>query len=206
MLKLFFDIFPIILFFLAYNRAEKYPTASEQLANQLLGQFTSGNHVASAMAPILLATALAIVASLVQMAYLLVRRKKIDLMVWLTFGIVAVFGSLTIYFQNDIFVKLKVTIICWSSLLALLFSQYILKKNFFKVVIDGGVKMPDHAWEKFNLAWVAYFFVMGALNLYVAFSFSQSTWVSYKLYSIAAAPIFMILMSLIFAKYIEEQP
>ncbi|MBC3875353.1 septation protein A [Undibacterium flavidum] len=204
MMKLLFDLFPVLLFFLSYNQAEKYPTVSHQLANQFLAGLTSGNAVSLQMAPILLATAIAVIASVMQITYLLLRKRKIDLMLWISFFIVSVFGGLTIYFQNDTFVRIKITIIYWMFAIGFAFGFYVLKKNFLKVSMGGEISMPEEAWSRLNLAWIAYFVIMGAANLYVALNFAQSTWVSYKFYSFFALPVFVIGQTFFLMKYIEE--
>ena len=204
MMKLLFDLFPVLLFFLSYNRAEKFPEQSHQIANQLLAGLTSGNSVSIQMAPILLATSIAVIASVLQISYLLIRQKKIDLMLWVSFFIVTVFGGLTIYFQNDTFVKVKLTLIYWLFAAGFIFSQYVLKKNFLKTMMSAEISMPEIAWNKLNLVWVGYFFLMGAANLYVALVYSQSTWVSYKFYSFFALPIFIVGQTFFLMKYIEE--
>lgn len=204
MMKFLFDLFPVIFFFIAYNRAEKYPEGSKELANQFLSHFTSGDGISLQMAPILLATALAIVASMLQIAYLLLRKKKIDVMLWVAFSIVTVFGGLTIYFQNDTFIKVKVTLIFWCFAFGFLFGQYYLKKNLLKAAMGKEIQMPEEAWATLSLIWTGYFLLMGALNLYVAFNYTQSEWVSYKLYSQFALPVFVIAQAFFLAKHIEE--
>ena len=78
MMKFLFDVFPVILFFITYKWGEKNAEASQQLANQILSHLTAGNGVGIEQAPILLATALAIVASILQIAYLVISKKKVD--------------------------------------------------------------------------------------------------------------------------------
>lgn len=204
MFKILFDIFPVILFFASYKWGEKNIEASQELANQLFAHFTAASSIAKEQAPILLATALAIAASIVQIGYLLISRKKIDAMLWISFIIITVFGGATIYFQSDVFIKWKPTIIYWCYAAAFLLSQFIFKKNLIKTLLGSQLTMPDLVWNKLSLAWAAFFIAMGALNLYVAFHYSQSTWVSFKLYSIGALPAFLILQSFFIAKYLEE--
>lgn len=205
MMKFLFDIFPVIFFFIAYNRAEKYPEGSKELANQFLSHFTSGDGISLQMAPILLATALTIFASVLQIGYLLLRRKKIDVMLWVAFSIVTVFGGLTIYFQNDTFIKVKVTILYGCFAFSFLFGQYVLKKNLLKSLMGKEIQMPDVVWAKLSLIWAGCFIFMGGLNLYVAFNYTQSQWVSYKLYSHFALSVFLVIvLSFFLAKYIED--
>lgn len=203
-MKLLFDLFPVLLFFISYNRAEKYPEASHKLANDLLASFTSGGSITVQMAPILLATTIAIVVSILQIAYLFLRKKKIDIMLWVAFFIVTVFGGLTIYLQNDFFIRIKLTIIYWLFAAGFFIGEYFLKKNFLKVTIGSEIAMPDHAWKTLNQLWIGYFALMGAANLYVALNYTQSEWVSYKFYSFFALPVFLIGQSFVLAKYMEE--
>jgi intracellular septation protein len=203
-MKFLFDVFPIILFFISYNRAEKFPAESQQLANQFLSQLTTGNAISIQMAPILLATTIAITASILQIIYLKIRNSKIDLMLWISFATIIIFGSATIYFQNDVFIRLKPTIIYWCNAAGFLISNYIFKKNILKVTMEKEVALPDQVWDKLNLAWVGFFIVMGGLNLYVAFHYEQATWVTYKLYSLASLPLFLIIQGVFLAKHMEE--
>lgn len=205
MMKFLFDLFPVLLFFLSYNRAQQHPEQAHQIANQLLGGFTSGASISVQMAPILIATAITVMASIAQIAYLLLRRKKVDVMLWVSFSIVTVFGGLTIYLQNDTFVKLKVTIISWLSAFIFLFSHYVLKRNFLKLSMGKELVMPDQAWVNLNLIWVTYFTVLGTANLYVALTYSQAIWVSYKLYSLITIPIFFVVQSLFMVKHIKDE-
>jgi len=204
MMKFLFDVFPVILFFITYKWGEKNAEASQQLANQILSHLTAGNGVGIEQAPILLATALAIVASILQIAYLVISKKKVDPMLWLSFFIITVFGSATIYFQNDAFIKWKPTIIYWAYGAAFLLGEFVFKKNLPKLAMGSQITMPDDIWRKLSIVWALYFLTMGILNIYVAFSYSQTTWVSFKLYSIGALPVFLILQSFYLAKYIKE--
>ncbi|MBY0572965.1 MAG: septation protein A [Undibacterium sp.] len=204
MTKFLFDVFPVIFFFIAYRIAEKFAPESQGLANQLFSQFTTGHNVSLALAPILLATGLAIVASTMQIAYVLLKRKKVEVMLWISFFIITVFGGATIYFQNPDFIKLKPTIIYWCFAASFLLSEYVFKKNILKTAMGSQVTMPDEVWAKLSLAWVAFYCVMGSANYYVAFHFSQDTWVNFKMYSLAALPVFIIGQSFFLAKYLED--
>lgn len=204
MMKFLFDVFPVILFFITYKWGEKNAEASQQFANQILSHVTASNGVGLEQAPILLATALAIVASVIQIAYLVISKKKVDPMLWISFFIITVFGSATIYFQNDAFIKWKPTIIYWAYGTAFLISEFVFKKNLLKVAMGGQITMPETIWRQLSVIWALYFLAMGVLNIYVAFNYSQTTWVSFKLYSIGALPVFLILQSFFLAKHIEE--
>lgn len=156
------------------------------------------------MAPILLGTSLAILASIFQVAYLKLKRQKISLVVWATFSIMLIFGGATIYFQNDTFLKVKPTVLLYLNGLGFLLSDYVFKKNPMKMMMQKEITLPDEVWRKSNLGFVFFNIIMGTLNLYVAFNYSQSTWVSYKLYSLAAFPVFLFGLMLFLSKYIPE--
>ncbi|MDO8179352.1 MAG: septation protein A [Undibacterium sp.] len=205
-MKFLFDIFPVILFFASYKWGERHVDAAQQIANQYLSGLISGNSLNAEQAPILLATALTIIASIAQISYLLLSKKKVDAMLWISFIIIAVFGSATIYFHSDTFIKWKPTVLYWCYAAAFLLGQYVFKKNLLKAAMGSQLTMPETVWAKLSLAWIAYFIFMGILNLYVAFygGFDQSTWVSFKLYSIGAVPVFVILQSIFISKYIQE--
>jgi intracellular septation protein len=206
MSKLLFDIFPVILFFIVYKLGGHNPELAQHYADQLLSSFIADKKTSLEQAPILLATAISIIASIAQISYLLVRKMKVEGMLWVSFIIIVVFGSATIYFQNDTFIKLKPTIIycCYGA--AFLMTQFIFKKNILKAAMGSQISMPDDVWNKLGLIWAAYFAVMGLANYYVAFTFSQETWVNFKLYSIAALPLFLIAQSFFLSKYIKENP
>lgn len=203
-MKFLFDVFPVILFFIAYKLGESHTDIAQQLANQYLSGLVSGNAPSLEQSPILLATALTILASVGQIAFLLLRKKKVDAMLWISFIIIAAFGSATIYFHSETFIKWKPTVIYWCYAAAFLLGQFIFKKNLLKAAMASQISMPEAVWSKLSLVWIAYFFLMGILNLYVAFSFPTTTWVSFKLYSIAAVPAFLIVQGFFLSKYIEE--
>jgi intracellular septation protein len=203
-MKFLFDVFPVILFFITYKWGENHSDIAQQLATQFLSNLVSGGSPNAEQSPILLATAVTIMASIIQISFLLLKKKKVDAMLWISFIIIAVFGSATIYFHSETFIKWKPTVIYGCYAASFLLGQFIFKKNLLKAAMGSQLSMPDPIWSKLSLLWVLYFIVMASVNLYVAFSFPTSTWVSYKLYSIATLPAFIVLQSIFLSKYIEE--
>ena len=203
-MKFLFDVFPVILFFISYKLGERHADIAQQLANDYLSSFVSGSTLSVEQSPILLATAITIVASITQISYLLLRRKKVDAMLWISFIIITVFGSATIYFHSDTFIKWKPTVLYWCYATAFLMGQFFFKTNLLKTAMGSQITMPEPVWAKLSLVWIAYFILMGLLNIYVAFNFPTTTWVSFKLYSLGALPVFTILQSIFLAKYVEE--
>ncbi|CAN5888353.1 septation protein A [soil metagenome] len=203
-MKFLFDVFPVLLFFITYKWGEGHTDMAQQIANQYLSNFVSGSILSIEQSPILLATAVTIIASIAQISYLLLSKKKVDAMLWISFIIIAAFGSATIYFHSETFIKWKPTVIYLCYAVSFLMGQFIFKKNLLKAAMGSQLKMPEPIWSKLSLVWVAYFISMAMINLYVAFNFSTSTWVSFKLYSIGTLPAFIIAQSLFLSKYIEE--
>ncbi len=153
----------------------------------------------------MLATAVTLGASICQISYLLIRRQKVDAMLWISFIIIMVFGGATIYFHSDTFIKWKPSILYWCYCGAFLLAQFVFKKNLIRTAMESQVKLPEPIWGKLSLAWTAYFFLMGVLNLWVAFNFSTDTWANFKLISmVGIMPAFIIIQSLFLSKYMTE--
>jgi intracellular septation protein len=152
-MKLLLDFFPIILFFVAFK---------------LWG--------------IYVATAVAIVATVGQIAWLRWRTGKVEAMQWLSLGVIVLFGGATLVAHSESFIKWKPTVLYWMMGGALLVSQLFFRKNFIKSLMGGQMQLPDEAWRMMNWSWAAFFAVMGALNLWVAFNFDTDTWVNFKLF------------------------
>lgn len=204
-MKFLFDLFPVILFFGVFKWGEGHVDAAQGLVSQYLSGMMSGGTVVAAQAPILLATAVAIVASLAQIGYLLARRKKVDGMLWVSLAIIVVFGGATIYFRDDTFIKWKPTILYWCFGVALLVSQLAVKKNLIRVMMEKQVALPDPVWNRLNLAWVIFFTLMGLLNLYVAFHYTIDTWVNFKMFGTMGLMFaFIIAQSLFLSKYMKD--
>lgn len=204
-MKFLFDLFPVILFFGIFKWGEGSPDAAQSIASQYLSGLVSGGAVTAGQAPILLATAVAILATFGQIGYLLARRKKIDPMLWVSLAIIAIFGGATIYLNNELFIKWKPTVLYWFFATALLFSQIVLRKNLIRAMMGKQLTLPDPVWDRLNLAWVAFFVSMGLLNLYVAFSFETGTWVNFKLFGATGLMFaFIIGQSLMLSKYLKD--
>jgi intracellular septation protein len=203
-MKFLFDLFPVILFFSVFKWGEKHPADAQSLIAEYLSGLVSGGAVTSAQAPILLATAIAIAATAGQIVYLFIRRKKIDNMLWLSLVIITVFGGATIYFHNETFIKWKPTVLYWCFAAALLLGQMIFKRNLIRAMMDKQLTLPDSVWSRLNLSWMAFFFLMGIINLYVAYSFDTATWVNFKLFGFMGLMFaFIIAQSMLLSKYMK---
>ncbi len=204
-MKFLFDLFPVILFFAMFKWGESNPDAAQALVQQYLSELVSGGVASSAQAPIMLATAVAIVATLGQIAWLLLRGKKVDAMLWVSLAIITVFGGATIYFHNETFIKWKPTVLYWCFGAALLVSQSLLGKNLVRLMMEKQLTLPDAIWQRLGLLWAAFFGAMGVINLYVAYNFSTAFWVNFKLFGFTGLMFaFIIAQSLFLSKYVKD--
>ena len=201
-MKLLFDLFPVILFFAAFKYSEKNPETAASWVASLLGSAL----VDAKQAPILLATVVVIAATVAQIAWVHFRHGKVDKMLWISLGLVVVFGGLTLAFQNEVFIKWKPTILYWVFAGSMAFSALILKKNPIKAMLGEQMTLPEAVWGKVNLSWIGFFLVMGALNLIVAFNFSTDTWVDFKLFGgMGLLLLFVLGQGLMLSKYVEDK-
>ncbi|MBU0753352.1 MAG: septation protein A [Gammaproteobacteria bacterium] len=176
-MKFLFDLFPVILFFAAYKFAGIY-----------------------------VATGVAIAATFVQIGWVWFRHRKVDTMLWISLGLITVFGGATLILHNPTFIKWKPTVLYWLFASVLLVSATLMKKNLIRKMLEEQVTLPESMWIKLNLSWVAFFAAMGVANLYVAFNFSESDWVNFKLFGGMGLMIaFIIVQGLMLARYVEEK-
>ena len=201
-MKLLFDLFPVILFFVTF----KYYGGNPEGAADLVGSLLGSTVVDVKQAPILLATIVVIVATMAQIAWVHFRHGKVDKMLWISLGLVVVFGGLTLAFQNESFIKWKPTILYWMFAGSMAFSALFLKKNPIKAMLGEQLTLPEPVWGKLNLAWIAFFAVMGVLNLVIAFNFPTDTWVNFKLFGgMGLMLVFVLGQGMLLSKYIEEK-
>ncbi|HEV7816259.1 MAG TPA: septation protein A [Janthinobacterium sp.] len=208
-MKFLFDLIPVILFFAVFKWGEGHQDAAHALVSHYMGSLISGGTVQAPQSPILLATIVLCLATLAQIAYLLVRGKKVDGLLWASALIMALFGGLTIYFHDEDFIKWKPTILYWFFAGSLLVGQLVFKKNLIRKAMEAQIKLPDVIWGKLNLVWTAFFAFLGLLNLFVAFVvFKADTgaWVSFKLFGITAIFfIFIVGQTMFLSKYMLEE-
>lgn len=143
------------------------------------------------------ATASLIVTSALQIIYLISKKEKVPTRNWIFFGLMVVFGGLTIFMHDDLFLKWKVTVINGVFALALLISQYFFKKNLIKGFLSEALTLPENIWVKLNFAWAMFFAFCGLLNLHVAFNYSQETWVNFKVFGLMGLTLVFALTSIL---------
>jgi intracellular septation protein len=206
-MKLLLDFLPILMFFAAFKGAEARPEWAADFATRHLGFIVSGGTVGTAEAPVLLATVVVILATLAQVAYLRLRGRQVDTMLWVSLGLVVGLGGLTIWFHSETFIKWKPSVLYWVMGTALWLSPLLAGKNLLKVLLGQQMQLPPRVWHRLNFAWVAFFAGMGLLNLWVAYSFSTATWVNFKLFGgIGLMLLFTLAQGLYLSRHLEDPP
>ena len=205
-MKILLDFLPIILFFGMFKYAEGHADWAARFASEHFGFIVSGGVVGTEEAPVLLATLVVIVATTAQIAYLLARRRKIDMMLWITFVLVVVLGGATVWFHNATFIKWKPSVLYWAMGLSFLISQALFKKNLLQTLIGEQLQLPVPVWQRLSLAWITFFALMGVLNLYVAYNYSTSTWASFKAFGATGLMlVFMVAQGFYLNKHMQPE-
>lgn len=175
-MKFFFDLFPVILFFVAFKLYD-----------------------------IFVATAVAIAASILQILWVWWRHRQIEKMMWINLMIIIVFGGATLVLQDETFIKWKPTVLYWLFATGLLVSNVIFKKNLIQTMMEKQMALPIPVWNQLNISWIIFFVVMGLINLYVAFNFPIGTWVSFKLFGATGLMlVFIVGQILMLNKYLKD--
>ncbi len=204
-MKLLFDLFPVILFFVAFKVAGIYPDASLALAQSWLGPLMLDGTVPAGQGAILLATAVAIVASLLQVGWLLARRKTVDPMLWISVAVIIVFGGATIWLHDETFIKWKPSILYWLFASLLLGGRLLFQRNLLRSVLGKQLTVPEVIWERLLWMWIAFFVAIGGVNLVVAFNVPTETWVNFKLFGLMGITLaFTLGIGFWLARYMNE--
>ncbi len=205
MKKFLFDLFPVIVFFVAYKLGDSNAEGARAfMASVGLPQPTGVGEKPG----IYLATLVAIVASFGQIAWVKVRGHMVDKMLWVSLGIIVVFGGATLLLHDETFIKWKPTVLYWVFALALLGSA-VRGKNIIRSIMSEQMELPDEAWSRLNLSWAGFFAFMGGANLFVAFVLyphNDAAWVNFKLFgSLVLMLIFVVIQSLMLNKYLDKE-
>ncbi len=175
-MKLLFDLFPVVLFFIAYKVADIY-----------------------------VATAVAIVASIGQIGWLLLRGRRVEGMQWTSLAIIVVFGGMTLLLQDETFIKWKPTVLYGLFALVLVGAQ-LFGRNLIRSLMSQQIALPDPVWGRLNVLWVGFFVVMAALNLFVAYRFSTDIWVDFKLFGTTGLTLaFVLVQALYVGRHVQEE-
>ena len=177
-MKFFFDLLPVLAFFVAFQLAGIYA-----------------------------ATAVAIATTFVQVAWLKLRGKRVDAMLWASLAIIVVFGGATLVLKDETFIKWKPTVLYWMLGAVLGGAALVFRRNLIRAMLSEQVRLPDPVWNRLNWSWVGFFLFMGGLNLYVAYNYSTDLWVNFKLFGgMGLMLVFAVLQALMLAKHVDGGP
>jgi intracellular septation protein len=205
-MKLFLDFLPLLLFFIIGKYADRNTDWAAQFATDHFGFMVSGGVVGKDEASALLATIVVIIATGVQITWLLSSRRKVDLMLWVTFALVVVLGGATIWFHNPTFIKWKPSALYWAMGLAFWVSQAFFHKNLLQIMMGQQLQLPPSVWHRLNFAWIGFFGLLGLVNLYVAYTFSTSTWFTFKAFGVTGLMLlFMLAQGFYISKHLEPE-
>lgn len=175
-MKQLLEFVPIILFFVAYKTFDIY-----------------------------VATAVMMVATIIQVSYSWLRYREVASMQWITLGLVVVMGGMTLYLQDEQFIKWKLSIIEWLFGLAFFGSQFFGEKTFVERMMSANLTLPKPIWKRLNLLWGGFFTGVGFVNLYVMFNFNTDDWVTFKTFGVPGLMVLFIVIQMVYLyKYVPE--
>ena len=175
-MKFIFDLFPVIVFFVAYKTYDIY-----------------------------VATAVAIAATLVQIGWTWLRYRKVDKMLWISLAVIALLGGATLMLQDELFIMWKPTVLYWLFSAILLVSSVFFKKNLIQALLEKQLALPESVWGKLNTSWVMFFIFMGGINLHIAYGYSLDTWVNFKLFgSTGLMIVFVVVQVMMLGKHVKH--
>lgn len=175
-MKILFDFFPILLFFIGFKLYDIY-----------------------------VATMVAIVATAVQVGVVWFRTRKVEPTHLITLALIVVFGGATIYFKDELFIKWKPTVVNWLFGFAFLLSQWFGDRTLVERMMGASVQLPSTIWRRLNLLWTLFFITLGFANLFVVYTFDTETWVNFKLFGLLGLTVlFAIGQSIYLSRYIIE--
>jgi intracellular septation protein len=175
-MKLLLDFFPILLFFGAFKIWGIY-----------------------------VATTVAIVATLLQLAWMRYSTGRTEPMQWLSLGVIVVFGGATLIAQDETFIKWKPTVLYWAMGGVLLVGQVFFRRNWLQSLMKSQMALPDHAWRVMLWSWCGFFAVMGVLNIWVAYHFDTDTWVNFKLFGgMGLMLVFVLAQAMYLGRFMDK--
>lgn len=161
-MKFLFDFFPLLVFFGAWLAVD-----------------------------IFFATAAAMVATVIQVVWSWLKHRKVDKLLWINLGAITFFGGLTLALQDKRFIMIKPTVVYWIIASGMLIAHFGFKKNAIRMMMDQHFNAPDLLWKRWLAGWVLFFFVVGILNLFVAYNFSEGVWATFKVFGVLALTLLL---------------
>jgi intracellular septation protein len=127
-------------------------------------------------------------------------------MLWVSLGVITIFGGATLLFGNPTFIKWKPTVLYWLFAAILATGALVFRKNLVRSIMEKQVSLPDPVWNRLLASWIGFFAAMGALNLYVAYNYSLDAWVNFKLFGgMGLMFVFVLLQGLMLARHVHDK-
>ena len=152
---------------------------------------------------IYVATAVLMVATLVQTGIIYAIDRKLQTLQKVTLVLVLVFGVLTLALHDERFIKWKPTVLYASMAIVLAAALWGWKKNFLQILLGSQLSLPNAVWARLTVIWMAYFLFMAAINGYVAAYYSTEDWVNFKLWGYIFPVIFIVSQGVYIARHLE---
>lgn len=168
-MKQLLEFIPVILFFIAYKFYDIY-----------------------------VATAVVIVATLVQVAFTWFKYRKVEVMQWVTLALILVMGGATLYLHDEQFIKWKLSIIEWAFGIAFIGSQYVGERPFIERMMSGSLDLPKAIWKRLNMLWGVFFLSVGFINVYVMYHYNTDEWVTFKTFGVPGLMIAFIFIQMVY--------
>ena len=168
-LKFVTDFGPLLIFFTIY--------------------YKSGNNLSTAIPPLIISTLIAV-------AIMYFVEKKIAYVPLIGAVVISLFGGLTLYFNNPIFIYMKPTIVNLIFAAILLISNLHFNKNYLKLFLQTAFQLNDEGWKKLNFRWAYFFIFLAILNEVVWRTQPETTWVNFKVWGMLPITIIFTAMQL----------
>lgn len=176
-MKMLFDFFPVLLFFIAYKLGDIY-----------------------------IATFTAIIASFIQVLISRFKQGYFEKIPLITCAAITLLGGATLLFRNEIFIKWKPTVAYWLLSGAFFISQFVGQKPLIQRAAERGIQLATDVWYRLNISWAIFFALMGVLNLYVVHHFDTDTWVNFKLFgTLGLTLLFVIAQTVYMIRHAKPQ-
>jgi len=176
-MKFIVDLFPIVVFFVAYHQRDMY-----------------------------FATGAVMIACAIQTLGYRLTAGKFDRNHVMAFALVLPFGALTLILRDPTFIKWNGTVELWLLAIGLIGSQYIGDKPMIERMLGSGFELPKLLWRKLNYVWAAFFAFSGALNLFVAFNFEEETWVNFRMFGMTGLSVAFVAANMIWILRVAPDP
>ena len=198
-MKLLLDYLPIAIFFIVFKMAPEVINA--------LSPYLSEEHIdlLKATEPLILATAVLIPATILQIIATRLIWGRIEKMHLFTLAIVLVMGGLTVALNDKNFIFWKPTIVNWAFAVGFVGYRLFSGNHLLEKMMSANLSLPEPVWQKLSTAWITFFILSGALNLFIAYSFSEDIWVDFKFFGmIGLTIVFIIAQGIYLSRYIKE--